>query len=155
MGTRTQWPCARTERGAAAVEFGLILPVLLLLVFGTIQYGLYFWAMQGGSDIARDAVRRAAVGEHADCDAFIDAVEAQVAALAGTSAVDVSRTYTPASSPDPTVGQVDINDSVTVTVAFRSVDLNMPFIPLIDDARVTSTAEARVEYVPEQPEACP
>ena len=49
------------EHGAVAVEFALVLPFLLVIVFGSIQYGFYFWADQGGSDAARKAARLAAV----------------------------------------------------------------------------------------------
>ena len=47
----------RDDTGAVAVEFALLLPLLLLLVLGTIQYGSYFYSTQAGSDIARDASR--------------------------------------------------------------------------------------------------
>ena len=52
----------RDQGGAAAVEFALILPILLLLLFGLIQYGYYFYAMQAGSSAVGDAARRIAVG---------------------------------------------------------------------------------------------
>src|SRR6476660_9197982 len=52
----------RGEGGAAAVEFALVMPLLLVLVFGIIQYGWYFYAMQAGSSAVGDAARRVAVG---------------------------------------------------------------------------------------------
>ncbi len=52
----------RDQGGAAAVEFALILPIMLLLLFGLIQYGYYFYAMQAGSSAVGDAARRIAVG---------------------------------------------------------------------------------------------
>jgi Flp pilus assembly protein TadG len=50
------------ERGAAAVEFALILPILLLMVGATIDFGrLYFTQIELGN-AARDGVRLAAMG---------------------------------------------------------------------------------------------
>src|SRR5687768_5644922 len=60
----------RTESGAVALEFALVVPIFLLLVLGTIQFGIYFWAAQGGSTAAREAARRAAVGDFPTCSAF-------------------------------------------------------------------------------------
>ena len=50
------------EGRAAAVEFALVMPILLILVFGIVQYGFYFYAMQAGSSAVGDAARRVAVG---------------------------------------------------------------------------------------------
>ena len=47
---------SRSEDGASAVEFALVMVPLLTLVFGILQYGLYFWSMQGGADTAGAAV---------------------------------------------------------------------------------------------------
>lgn len=138
------------DRGAAVVEFALIMPVLLLLVFGTIQYGLYFWAMQGGSDIARSAARMSAVGDPAACATFRARIEEQIDDLTGTSgSATINRAYTKQAGP-----AVNVGDTVVVEVEFDSFDLNLPLLPFIDDGRVTSTAEARVDYVPSQPEEC-
>ena len=52
----------RNEDGASAVEFALIAPILLLLFFGIIQYGLYFYSAQVGSNTANGAVRQLSVG---------------------------------------------------------------------------------------------
>lgn len=132
------------------VEFALLVPVLLLLVFGIIQYGFYFWAMQGGSDIARSAARSAAVGNPPTCSAFTSGVRQQINDLTGTgTGAVVTRSY---STAPPAV---KVGDTVTVRVEFTSFDLHLPFLPFVHDGRVTQTAKARVDYVPSQPQACP
>ena len=64
---RARFQGRQPERGAAAVEFGLVLIPFLLLVFGIIQYGFLFYSYQGGSDVAREAARRAAVSDPVPC----------------------------------------------------------------------------------------
>lgn len=50
------------ERGAAAmVEFAIIAPVLLLFVFGIIEYGRYFFLYSNLTNAAREGARLAAV----------------------------------------------------------------------------------------------
>ncbi len=34
---------SKNRRGAEAVEFAMVIPVLLMFVFGSIDYGWYFW----------------------------------------------------------------------------------------------------------------
>ena len=52
----------RGERGAAAVEFGLLTPVLILLVFGVIEFGMMLNRDMLVSSIARDGARTASLG---------------------------------------------------------------------------------------------
>lgn len=138
------------EHGAAAVEFALVVLPVIVLVFGLIQYGLYFWAMQGGSDIARSATRLAAVGSPADCAAFRSAIRDQIDDLSGSgSTATITRTY---QRQTPT--KVSVGDTVNVQVSFNSIDLHFPFLPFIHDGQVTSQAQARVDFVPTQPETC-
>ena len=51
------------ERGAAAVEFGLILPVLLLIVGGIIDFGIMYNKQILLSNAARDGVRQVVVNQ--------------------------------------------------------------------------------------------
>jgi Flp pilus assembly protein TadG len=141
----------RLDRGAAAVEFALVLPIVLLLIFGAIQYGLYFWAMQGGSDVARDAARMGAVGDPAGCTTFQTNVKDELKSFTSSSsagAAIVTRTYT--DGPAHTVGvtDVEIGDNVDITVRFNSLDLNFPFLPFVNNGTVSSHAISRVEYLP-------
>jgi Flp pilus assembly protein TadG len=141
----------RADRGASAVEFALVFPLLLILVFGLIQYGLYFWALQGGSDLARSGARLAAVGDDSvmDCDDFESAVAGTTPGYASTTPT-VQRTY--ANGESNTGADVEVGDVVTVTVQFNAIDLNFPFVPFIDDGSVSQQVEARVERVDSQPE---
>jgi Flp pilus assembly protein TadG len=61
MGTRLRPRAPERERGASAVEFALVVPVLLLLVFGVISFGFVFAAQISLNTAARDASRVAVV----------------------------------------------------------------------------------------------
>lgn len=51
------------DRGAAAVEFALVVPVLVLLLFGMIDYGLYFTNRLAVQQGAHAAAREAAIAQ--------------------------------------------------------------------------------------------
>ena len=55
----------RPERGAAAVEFALVMPILFLLVFGIIDYGMLFFDSIGLRQGAREGARQAVVQKYA------------------------------------------------------------------------------------------
>ena len=50
------------ERGAAAVEFALVLPLLLSVVGGTLDFGRLYYQQVVLSNAARDGARLAAMG---------------------------------------------------------------------------------------------
>jgi hypothetical protein len=54
---------ARNEPGQAAVEMALILPVLMLLLLGIIEFGSAWNAKQIVTDAAREGARRAVVSD--------------------------------------------------------------------------------------------
>jgi len=45
------------QRGAAAVEFALVLPLFLALLMGTIDYGYFFFSDQIATNAAREGAR--------------------------------------------------------------------------------------------------
>jgi Flp pilus assembly protein TadG len=136
----------RTDGGAVAIEFALIMPIFLLLVFGMIQYGVYFWAAQGGSSATREAARRAAVGDFPTCVAFRTDVRERIDSLGDSTTATISRTY--ANGPGNLKPTVEVGDVVTVVVEFKSPDFHLPLVPFVHDGIVRQTAEARVENVP-------
>jgi len=51
----------KSEKGASAVEFALILPILIILVFGIVEFGIAFNNYITITHAAREGVRIAAV----------------------------------------------------------------------------------------------
>ncbi|MDQ3216327.1 MAG: pilus assembly protein, partial [Actinomycetota bacterium] len=56
------YPLDARERGAAAIEMALVLPLLVLLVFGIIEFGFIFNRYISVTHAAREGVRQLAVG---------------------------------------------------------------------------------------------
>ena len=51
----------RDQRGAAAIEMAIVLPILILLVFGIVEFSIYFNRLQGLQAAAREGARVAAL----------------------------------------------------------------------------------------------
>lgn len=126
------------------MEFALVSTLLLMLVFGIVQYGYYFFQLQSGSAAAREGARIAAVGV-TDCGAFTAAVRARVTSV-DPSAVTVTLGY-----PDGTPIEVR-NDRAVVTVSFAPQRFGFPFVPL-PSGDIIQVARTQVEYVPTGPPA--
>jgi Flp pilus assembly protein TadG len=47
----------RGQKGAAAIEFAIVLPVLVLLLFGTIEFGLLLYNQQVMTNASREGAR--------------------------------------------------------------------------------------------------
>lgn len=71
------------ERGVAAVEFAIILPLLMMLVFGIVEFGRAYQARLAVTHAAREGVRVLAVTE--------DQPAAEAAALAAVAGIDPSK----------------------------------------------------------------
>lgn len=69
---RRNKPDSKCDEGAAMVEFALVLPILLMLLFGIIDFGLYFYNDLQLTHAARDAARYASVNDEAGANAAID-----------------------------------------------------------------------------------
>jgi Flp pilus assembly protein TadG len=138
----------RDERGASAVEFGLVLFPMLYLIFALIQYGWYFYAMQSGSSAVGDAARRIAVGNCQTTSQVQGVIydhlgAATTASSAGGIATTI--TYDKADGSGPATSPGEIGGSVTVTATFPTLNMHFPFIPVPGGGDVTRTNVARIE----------
>lgn len=73
------------DRGASAVEFALVVPLLLLLVFGIINFGIIFSQQLTLNNAVREGARRAVVndpGSPRSCDQIISSVKNDLSGLA-------------------------------------------------------------------------
>ncbi len=87
--------CWRSERGVAAIEFAIVVPFVLLVLAGIIQFGFVLFLQSHVSDVARETARRVAVGEFE---------QAEAEQFAQNSLLNWGVTYTVAvTTPDPDV----------------------------------------------------
>jgi Flp pilus assembly pilin Flp len=138
----------RSERGATLVEFALVVPVLLSVLLGTIQYGYHYWALETASATAREAARRLAVGTDWACT--MTEVKTRLDKPAVGTVPDPTRAYQDASGA--TTSTAVLGGIVTVTVTLPSLDMNL--FPVPDNGVITQSAQARIENVPTTPIAC-
>ena len=83
--TSTTGAYAWRDRGAVAVEFALILPILILLVFGIYEFGRGYNAKVTLTHAAREGVRDYSINENAG--AAVATAQAAAPQLPGMSAV--------------------------------------------------------------------
>jgi Flp pilus assembly protein TadG len=95
------------ERGAAAVEFALVLPILLLLVFGIAEFGRAYYIQTTLSGAAREGVRIMALQDDAD-----EAEATTKAAATGLALTNDQISVTPTTCSGTTAG------TATVTVTY-------------------------------------
>ncbi len=65
MGAATNKLSLRNQQGQAVTEFALVLPILALLLFGILQFGIVFNQYVTVTDAVRAGARKAAVSRHA------------------------------------------------------------------------------------------
>jgi Flp pilus assembly protein TadG len=118
MATTTMRPRWRDESGQALVEFALLLPVLLLLIIGIVEFGRAWNIKQVINDAAREGARKAAVFEPTyTIDSVTNAIKVALAA-GGVSpnaptVIDVQGFVRPPNSNFPT--------TVTIKVPYKFV----------------------------------
>lgn len=115
----------RDERGAAAVEFALILPLLVMLVFGIIQFSLAYNRTQGLHAAAREGARLASLPSTTTTQ-ITDRVGA---ALEGVGFEDGYDIEIISDGPSPTQ-PCDQNSGATVVVKVSAA--NTIAIPMVD-----------------------
>jgi Flp pilus assembly protein TadG len=99
-------------RGAAAVEFAIVLPLFLTLVLGTIDYGYYFFVSEVVTNAAREGARAGSVVDPSD------------QALAVSEAESVANNYLARGGlsqqgvQTPTIVQVNGVDAVRVEINY-------------------------------------
>jgi Flp pilus assembly protein TadG len=102
----------RGERGAAAVEFALVVPLLLLFVFGIVSVSRAFQVQATLSAAAREAARSMALGNS------VSAAKDAAVFAASTSSLALSSGQVSVSPSTCTGAGPGTNVTVTITYSF-------------------------------------
>ena len=90
----------RSERGAELIEFALVLPLLLFLIFGLVDFGFMFQRFEVVTNAAREGARMAVLPGYATADVTARVqsylTTAGVAANSVNSSVSVTNVTIPA-----------------------------------------------------------
>ncbi len=134
--TRAKGWCAlwRDRDGVAAVEFAFIVPILLLLFSGIVQFGAIMFLENHMTNVARETTRRIAVGDLAQADAVSSAQQALV---------NWGVTY------DVDVASVDVgggNQDITVTISLPMAEAAlMDVLGVFQSGNLTAAVTMRQE----------
>jgi Flp pilus assembly protein TadG len=143
----------RDESGASAVEFALVVPFLMLIVFGIIVYGMVFAQALSLSNASRQAARSGVIAG-TTCDQIISLAHdaagtmgmqgsaASVAIKRGSTEAGASPTCSGGGSAQPCQGQ-DPTPNIYVTLTYNT-DPIVPFIPV--PKQITGNGVYRCEF---------
>lgn len=142
---------AREHDGASAVEFVLVVPLLVVILFSIVWFGVAFNRVQGMQASAREAARLASVGGTVTevTDRASDAVSPMIQGALAVTVVRISEAgaetvVTGGGAEDPACNDVvpsEIDHRVRVTVS-ADEDENAFTIPFFGPVRSTYEAEA-------------
>lgn len=108
----------RENRGQALLEFALVLPILLLLVLGIVEFGRAWNLAQLMSDTAREGARRSVVADPSITETavhdFMDQKLATAGVPIGSATITFSKTGTDPNTGWHSAGQ----QTVTVVVPY-------------------------------------
>lgn len=116
---------ARSERGAAMVEMALILPIIILLFLGMIDFGRALFLYNNLTNAAREGARfGAAYSSPVDTVAIRQKVETRIQDFSGVAAATNKVKVTVSSLTSPTEVKVEV--------------VNYPFTPITPLPMVSS-----------------
>ena len=132
----------KKQDGQSLVEFALLLPILLVIVFGIIQFGVILNGQVTVTSAAREGARSAVVG---NSEAYVTdrILDASTALLLDKNSIVI--TFDPAD-----LNSISYGDELKVTVE-GNVPIIVPFMGAIfsnavnNQYQVSSTASMRVE----------
>jgi Flp pilus assembly protein TadG len=110
------------ERGASVVEFALILPILILLTFGMIEFGRAYQVQTTLSAAAREGARSVALGEPAQAVAAIQNFDTTI--TIDPTGISISPGSCPATGPTTNV-QVTVRHEHQFLTGFFGTDITL------------------------------
>lgn len=124
------------QKGVAAIEFAIILPFLVLLVFGSIEFGVMFYNKQVLTNATREGARAGITGiDPADVKQIVlDYCNGKLKNLSGSNDLDMNKIVV---TPDGT--------DLSVAVSF---EYNLLFSKIISFSNITIVASTTMRMEP-------
>ncbi|WP_398481790.1 TadE/TadG family type IV pilus assembly protein [Tardiphaga sp.] len=130
---------ASCRRGSSAVEFAMLLPVFLTIVFGIVVFGSYLAVIHGVQQLAAEAARSSVAGM----------TEAERSSLASTYVTNNAATYplinptklTTAAATSPSNANVFV-----VTVNYDAAGMFICTLPFVPKPATLVTRSASIPY---------
>jgi hypothetical protein len=144
LGRRTRRPLQpRSDSGAAAVEFALVAPILFLVMFGILQYGLWFNDSLNTRQGVRETARMGVVGNLGATTGCSSSTGMQKLACEGVSQIDAltGTEYVKVHATSWTKG------SPLVVCAYVHTDGGVGILPTPNDGWIFSKTEMSIEKV--------
>lgn len=129
---RSHQSAGRTDRGAVAVEFALLMPLLAMFLFGIIQYGYGLFQYQAFASAMDDAAQVA--GKGFDTCAFLGNTVTSRVQANGLDPADVSNVKIKWLSTDgagalvPATGPTRLG-TAELTASFAPLHFGIPLVP--------------------------
>jgi Flp pilus assembly protein TadG len=137
---RARWTGKGSRKGATLVEFAIVVPIYLLLVFGIIEYGRMIMVQQVITNAAREGARVGVLDNSTSAD--VTTAANRFLSPAGISSATISATPSPPSS-----AAYASLVTVTVSVPYNSVSW-LPSPMYLGGKTLTSTSKMRRESIP-------
>ncbi len=133
---------SQMQSGAAAVEFAIVLTLLIILVLGIIEFGLILYNQQVITNACREGARAGIVAQTPRLD------NASITQIVNNYASNHLLTFGPQNTPGVTINRtgIDFGDNLTVTVTYNYTFLLLPkFASLANSLTLTSSSVMRYE----------
>lgn len=137
-------PRRRSDDGASAVELALVLPILMLLIFGIISFGLYFAGALGLSNATREAARYGVV-QNRTCTQIAQSLQTS---SQGTLGIVYPITFTGTRGTKTCAGSISSSGTITYTSASPATTiLCAGSTAAADEVRIQAIASANL-FIP-------
>jgi Flp pilus assembly protein TadG len=118
----------RCQKGVAAIEFAILLPLLLVIIFGIVEFSILLYDKQVITNASREGARE---GIRREIDVPVRSTEGEIKSVVTNYVVSNLITFGTPNTPVTTVTPADLSgmargDDLTVTVSYNYEFLVLP-----------------------------
>lgn len=138
----------KSQRGAAALEFALVMPILVVLVFGVVDFGLMINSQAVFANASRDAARAGSFfATSSEIEAVVTSEAAYLPTVSGiTTQVACRKPGSPGAACTSSYdSERESGGTVIVTITYTHNWLTPALLGLPNTSVITKRSEMRIE----------